>query len=90
MQVIPTKYACGRPVHRSNQVSLWPKPNSIRLDRVAEFQTHIPPNIRVKSDVLGNWLTGSELSVYRVKHHKPSRLYLKIWVWPKDVNMNEA
>ena len=71
MQVIPTKYACGRPVHRSNQVSLWPKPNSIRLDRVAEFQTHIPPNIRVRSDVSGNRLTASKLSICQVKHHMP-------------------
>jgi len=49
---------------------LGPKSNSTRLDRVAEFQTRIRPNIRVGSDISGNRLDGLELSV--------------CWVWASD------
>ena len=50
----------------SGWVGLRPKPNSTRLDRFVEFRSRIQSNIRVGSDVLGNQLAGSELSICQV------------------------
>ena len=73
---------CIKPAHRLGQVSLGPELNLTRLDRVTRFRTHIRSNVWVRSDVLSNWLGGSELSISRIWALDWAKIldYVKIFV----------
>ena len=66
----------GRAIHESVRIGFGSDPNSTRFNRVTKFWTHILPNIRVRPNILGHQLGGSELSVTRLGFQT-----INLWVY---------